>query len=215
MKQRVQVNADAGSEPVNSATPANVQTRVAPIQTGLMLTHQAGELRDRTREVAKQVDAVNGVALRALVNEQIESHLKLSLTQLLDLLGNEWGVAWSDVAGCVGVSVQALRKWRQGQPAIAEHRMALATLAATLNVLSSFQVQEPVSWLELPILEGYRPRRKDLLTERREVLLDLARGQLRPEQAMEELSPDWRDSLRSHYEVFEAADGALSTRKRQ
>jgi len=212
----IQANVNVEKDQRSTAEPANLAMRKPPIPTGLMLAYRTGQLRLHAREVAEEADAVNHDAMRIVLQEQIELHLRLSVPQVLELLSTEFGMSWSDIGRVVGVTVQSLRKWRQGQPAVAEHRMRLAQLAAFLSVLSAQHIADPASWLELPILDRFRPRRIDLLRAGRgDALFDLAMGHARPEQALEVLSPDWRESLASEHEVFKADDGMLSLRRRR
>ncbi len=211
-----QANVAVESERQGTTEPANLSRSESPIPTGLMLAYQSGQLRSHIREVAEQADALNHDAMRVVLQDQIEMHLRLSVPQILELLSTEFGMSWSDIARVVGVTVQSLRKWRHGQSAVAEHRMRLAQLAATLSVLSAHHIADPASWLELPILDRFRPRRLDLLLAGRgDALFDLATGHARPEQALEVLSQDWRESLVSEHEVFKAGDGMLSLRRRR
>jgi hypothetical protein len=138
------------------------------------------------------------------------------VANLLNELSKVRGLGWSDIARLVGVSVQALRKWRQHEPITGENRLAVARLAALLDLLEGVPVQDAAGWLEIPLVQGYALRHVDLYQRARaDLLFDLAHLRISPAEAMTELDPDWRDHYRLDHEVFDADDGQLSIRRRQ
>jgi transcriptional regulator with XRE-family HTH domain len=127
-------------------------------------------------------------------------------------------MSWSDIASWAGVSVSAVRKWRKGEAATPENRSRLAKIAALLDWLTEYMIEDPAQWLEmefaLPV--GYSIRPLDLLLEGHfGSLLDIAAGRATPEQELDRLEPGWRDSRRSDFEVFEAGDGQRAIRARK
>ena len=127
---------------------------------------------------------------------------------LLEELFVQRGLSWSDIARLVGVSVQAVRKWRQLHPITGENRLAVARIAVVLDLLEAVPVQDPVGWLEIPVLPGYSLRHIDLYRDERvDLLFDLAHLRITPQQALFEVRPDWQEALRLDNEVFDADDG--------
>lgn len=110
---------------------------------------------------------------------------------------------------------KALRRWRNGDPATGENRLAVARLVAFLELISDVPVHEPASWLEMPLVTGYGLRYIDLYREGHVVqLFDLAHLRITPEQALDETHPDWRTALLLEHEVVRAEDGQLSIQRR-
>ncbi len=108
-----------------------------------------------------------------------------------------------------------MRKWRRGESPTGENRLAVARLAALVDLLEQVPIQDPASWLEMPVVDGYKPRNLDLYRAgHADVLLDLAGLRMTPEAALDETEPTWRVSLLREHEVFEAEDGQLSIRHR-
>lgn len=142
---------------------------------------------------------------------------RADVVTLLDVLSGERGLGWSDIARLVGVSVQAVRKWRRGEPASGENRLAIARVVALLDMLSNeIPVQDPAGWLDIPVVEGYALRHLDLYRlGRPDLLLDLAQLRVSPEASMAELAPDWRERFVLDHEVYDAEDGQRSVRPRR
>lgn|GEM_PF-6420589 len=126
------------------------------------------------------------------------------------------GMGWSDISRLIGVSVQAVRKWRNHEPIAAENRSKIAELLAFLQLLEKVPVSDPVGWLETPVKDGYVLRYIDLYEQgRADLLLKLANRLIDTENAMKELSPDWSERYLAKHEVFQAGDGQLSIRQRK
>jgi len=125
-------------------------------------------------------------------------------------------MAWTGIARLAGVSVSALRKWRTSGSASAEHRLALARLAAFLDLLSEYAIEDPAQWMEmrLPLPTGYLIRPIDLY-RRGAVsgLLEYASARCTAEQILDQIDADWRDA-RSEFETYDAPDGAKAIRIR-
>ena len=134
--------------------------------------------------------------------------------ELLNRLAMEYGMSWSGIAQAIGVSVQALRKWRFGGSISPENRILLARIVATLYILEE-QITDPASWLEMPVLEGYGPRHLDLLSQKYyKHLLDLAFTYVAPEEVLQIINPNWKTEMYLEHEVFIAGDGLPAIRRR-
>lgn len=136
--------------------------------------------------------------------------------ELLAELTASRGMSWSDVAAAAGVSVSAIRKWRNGSAASAENRNSLGRIAALLDVLEESAVAEPAQWMEmkLPLPSGYTIRPIDLyVTGHAEALIDIAEQRQDAESVLDQAMPGWRDH-RSDYEVVVDAEGERIIRPR-
>lgn len=142
---------------------------------------------------------------------------KKSVANLLEELASDRGMGWSDIAEVVGVSVSAVRKWRQGGVASPESRTKLARIAALLDVLEEKGViEDPAAWMEMDFtLEaGYFIRPLDLYLEGHVTeLIELAEQRQTTAQVLDQVRPNWRQS-RSDFEVILDDDGERSIRRR-
>ena len=211
-----------------TATPFEIDTKQGTDSTGVelprrpsmtmaSLTREYGKLRDRTSVLDADVGTDHRAAQLQTLDLLARDRAREDVVTLLEVLSTEKGLGWSDIAALVGVSVQAVRKWRRGEPVTGEHRLAVARLVALLDMLTSeIPVQDPAGWLEIPVMEGYALRHLDLYRMRRpDVLFDLAHLRISPETAMGELTPDWRERYALEHEVYEAEDGQRSVRRRR
>jgi transcriptional regulator with XRE-family HTH domain len=175
-----------------------------------------GLLRDETTVLDERVGDSHRAARRLDLDLQARVRAQVDVRSLLEDLTRRRGFGWSDIARLVGVSVQAIRKWRNGESPTGDNRLAVARLVALVDLLESVPIQDPVSWLEMPIVEGYKPRHLDLYrTGFADALLDLSGLRITPEAALDEMNPAWRDTMRLEHEVFKADDGQLSIRRRR
>jgi len=144
-----------------------------------------------------------------------ELNRKRAVTDLLNELSERWGVAWSDIAQMLDVSVPALRKWRKSTSGTTpENHHRLAGLAAFFELLAG-EFANPPSWVSMPLVPGYNATVRDVYSERSaSTLLDHAAGNINAESALNEIDPNWRQRYRSEYEVFIAGDGQPSLRPR-
>lgn len=195
---------------------SGVELPALPSQTMASVTRQFGILRDETSTLDADVVGRHRAAQRLSLELRAREWARRDVPRLLRELSSQRGLGWSDIARLVGVSVQALRKWRSGEPATGEHRLAVARLAAFLDLLEDKLIDDPAGWLEMPLVAGYSPRYLDLYQAGRiDLLFELAGLRTTPEQALDEFAPDWRQQLRLEHEVFEAGDGRLSIRRRR
>lgn len=185
-----------------------------PLPTMPTVTWQFGELRDQATALSMRVGQGHRDAQTKTLELLSEGLARLSPRDLLRRLSDEYGLSWSTIADLIGVSVQAVRKWRTGDAPSPERRLALARLVAFLDVLEDSSVGDPGGWLELPVMQGYAPTHFDLYkTGRADLLCDLASGRLSGSDALDEYQADWREALRLENEVFLAEDGQPSIRR--
>jgi hypothetical protein len=133
---------------------------------------------------------------------------------------SDYGFAWRDIARVVGVSVPAINKWRKGTGITGENRLKIARLLALIDMLSDRFIDEPASWLEMPITDGVGLSRMDLLERGRyDHVLALASthsGDGTVDSVLNEIDPEWRDNFVDNmFESYIADDGAVSIRPKR
>lgn len=179
------------------------------------------EWRERRQHLAgqtKRASADHVAHYAEWLAEAAAGNTRRSVINLLTELSEDRGVTWSDIAAALGISVPALRKWRKNvSGATPENHRALAELVAFFGVLAKI-VDSPARWMSMPLVDGFNVTPFDVYTrEHAAKLLDLAAGNagVTPTGVLDSIAPGWRDRWRSEYEVFEAADGELSMRRRE
>jgi hypothetical protein len=188
----------------------------SPTTTMATVARRWGMLRDRTAVLDAEVGTDHRAAQLFTLELLARERSRDDVVTLLREISAERGLGWSDIARLVGVSVQAVRKWRRQAPVAGENRLAVARLAALLDMLTEIPVSDPAGWLEIPVIEGYSLRQLDLYClGRADLLFDLAHLRISPEQAMGELAPNWRERYGLEHEVYEAEDGHRSVRRRR
>jgi hypothetical protein len=71
-------------------------------------------------------------------------------------------------------------------------------------------------WFECPILPGVPVTPLDLyISKKINLVFLLASGKTDPVQVLDVFDPDWRDTYRSEFEVFQADDGVALRRREQ
>lgn len=185
------------------------------------LVDSAGFLRNRTRilladsqEVHQSTSELHAETLDHLLRTTAARRLKDGLPHLLDYL-NGIGFSWRDVARMAGVSVPALRKWRQGEAAMPENRLRVARLVALCDIAcDQYLIDDPASWLETPIHEQIPIAGVDLLAAGRvDLALRLAAdGGTDPQSVLDEFDPQWNTRYISNVELFIAPDGVPGLR---
>mgnify|MGYP003391502335 CR=1 FL=1 len=129
----------------------------------------------------------------------------------------EAGLSWRQIALLAGVSVPAIRKWRQGGASTGANRLRVARLVVLLHWLSAdMLIDDPASWLEMPLVPGVPVSRLDLLADGHEASLisSLVGPETPPESVLDQYDPAWRTTYQSDYEVFTADDGQPSIRSK-
>ncbi|HVF05262.1 MAG TPA: hypothetical protein VNA20_10505 [Frankiaceae bacterium] len=191
------------------APSAPNETRALSVRADYLRTEVellGGEVQELHSEVREQ----------DLADRSLEKSKK-SVASLLEELSNIRGMGWSDIAKVVGVSVSAVRKWRQGGVASAESRTKLARIAALLDVLEEKGViEDPAAWMEMDFTldAGYFIRPLDLYLEGHVTeLIELAEQRKTTAQVLDRVRPNWRQG-RSDFEVIVDDDGERSIRRR-
>jgi transcriptional regulator with XRE-family HTH domain len=206
-----------GGQP--TGTPAGGVSDYAPSAPNQTRTRslRADYLRTEVDMLGGEVQELHSeVRGHDLADRSLEKSKK-SVANLLEELASDRGMGWSDIAEVVGVSVSAVRKWRQGGVASPESRTKLARIAALLDVLEEKGViEDPAAWMEMDFtLEaGYFIRPLDLYLEGHVTeLIELAEQRQTTAQVLDQVRPNWRQS-RSDFEVILDDDGERSIRRR-
>ena len=203
-------------------TSATTTPQVAASKTRTIdeLVEDVGFLRNRARllgedvdETARQAGELHHRAFEAQLNTRARDVARREAAAILEEIAGH-GFAWRDIARLVGVSVPAVRRWRQGEPTTGPHLLAIARLLAFIDILrTDHLVSDVAAWMEMPLvpeapLTGVDLAEAGRLTD----LLDLAAQHARAEEVLDSWRPGWRDRYRSDFEVFEAADGEMGIR---
>lgn len=179
------------------------------------LTRRYGELRDEARLVNSDIVEGHHAARRWRLDDRTSVKARSSISVLLNELAVKRGMTWSSIARLCNVSVSAVRKWRKGEDPSPEKRLALARLAAFIDLLDELPVSEPAAWLAMPMVSGYTVIGEDLyvagLADR---LLDLASSKADLDEVLITFDKNWRTHFRSDYEVIEGGDGMPSIVRR-
>lgn len=192
-----------------------------PASTGSQL--KLSELTDRTGHLTSRAqilhDDTASLHLNVIMQEWQSKSSDLVRQDMPTLLAQlaDQGFAWRDIARLIGVSVPAVQKWRRGGAATGQSRFhAAAVLAACLLISEHYMVQDIASWFEAPIVFGLPVTSLDLYAAKKpQLVFQLATGQADPEQVLSAFDPDWRETYRSDFEVFEAEDGGLAIRAKE
>lgn len=178
------------------------------------LTEWAGFARNVHSVLGEDLTDIHHRSLRLQLDARIEKLLGRNPTELLGALA-DLGFGWRDIARMVGVSVPALRRWRQGEMPTGDNRRAIAQLLAFVELLSEDHVFGLASWMEAPIVTCAPTTRIDLYAAGRlKVVFDLAAEKCSPEAAMDIAEPGWRDRYRSDWEVADGEDGQPVIRRK-
>jgi transcriptional regulator with XRE-family HTH domain len=198
----------ASAEVITPPTIAETQTTVTTEELGW----RRGEARNKLVLAGKKHLDSHFRQWTRLTSECARLSTADLLEQLADL-----GFAWRDVARVLGVSVQAIQKWRRGTASpVADHKSKLAGFLAGCDLITdTYRIEEISSWFEMPLLPAVPVTPLDLWTaERPDLVFDYASGHSEAEETLTGWDPEWRERYRSGFEVFRAADGMLSIRSK-
>lgn len=202
---------------VDSPTAAETATPPAPpIATAQQLIPRVSMLRYQVNDVHSGVSTLGREVYGLNLKERSAEQGKKSVPSLLDAV-TKIGVGWAVLARLLRVSTPAIRKWRLGQGASPESRKTLAELAALLQMLDEqFMVEDPASWLEIPLADTHTSLVDVYAAGRSDLILDYAgRWIASEEQLLDAFDPHWRASASSkEFETFIAADGQPAIRRK-
>lgn len=209
--------ADAG---VNNTATQIRELAPQEVQTPAQLVVEASALRYESRELHRDAIDVHQTMRRHQLDERTTQTAQRAPSQLLKELSQDWGLSWALIARLTGVSATAVRKWRRGEPMAPDNRRSVARLVAFLEICESCSspIQEPATWLEMPLSNEATITPADLfLAGKESLLLDLISEQVTPHAALDRFDPDWRESYGacSDFEVVESRDGLPTIAERR
>ena len=206
----------ATAEPSNTILPFPVEKVTG--SGAMALSREYGDLREEVEALGADVAQEHHKALARDWRDRTSKLAQRAAPALLALLADERGLSWTAISKLLGLTVQTLRNWRRGEAISGENRSKLAGLVAYLDVLwSRARIEDPSSWLEVPILAGVPLTPVDayahgILGE----LFEFACNRLSPDQVLDRIDPNWRKKYeQSGWEVFEAGDGQVSIRAKK
>ena len=202
---------DAGRVEVVSPTPDLPQTGTP---SWSQLTEDVGFLDNRAKLLHDDTGELHGEVLLKEWGVKTTEFVRMDVPTLLGKL-SDLGFAWRDIARLIGVSVPAVQKWRRGASVSGESRTSAAAALAACHMISEhYMVQDVAQWFESPILLGVPVTPLDLYAARHvDLVFRLASGKTDPEAVLGVFDPEWRETYRSDFEVFEAEDGLALRRK--
>jgi hypothetical protein len=198
----------------STMTTARIAVEEQPATWSSLATEAAG-IRDHARFLHEDARALHQETRRHDLDARTAAKARASAQELLDELAGR-GYSWRMIARLTGVTVPALRKWRQGESPSGENRRRLAELAAFSDFLEEYAINDVAGWLEVPLNNKAAFTCADLCASGRiDLVLDYAANRIPdPNAVLDQFDPEWRSSM-SDYEVFTAGDGSRSIRRRQ
>lgn len=205
-----QLLAEATSTSSVAAPSIQQPTRLSPD----VVANQAGALRIDVDRMSNNVAEIHSESLQIQVEARTDEAAKRSPGELLAELSG-MGFSWTHIARLVGVSIPAIRKWRQGESVSGENRRSVARVVALVGVLEKDHIINDVpSWLEMP-LAGSRFTGLDVVEHGRMAdLLEFAANHISGSDLLDRAVPSWRSDRDERFEVFEAGDGERAIRLR-
>jgi len=179
-----------------------------------------GFIRNRTRllsadvaETDREVGELHHQAFAEQLDFKARQLAKRDPGEMLVELADR-GFAWRDIARLIGVSVPAVRRWRQGESPTGSHLLDIARLTALVEILRiDCLIADVASWMEVPLASSAPLTGIDLAAGGQyEDLLDYAAEYVTGEEVLDNWQSDWRVRYQSEFEVFEAPDGELGIR---
>lgn len=179
------------------------------------VAEEAGHLRNTARVLSNDVADLHHRAMAVQLEARTDEAAKRSVGDLLDELA-DLGMPWREIARLVGVTVPAVRKWRQGEPATGAHRRAVARLLSFVDVLRSDHfVQDVPSWLEMPLSTSNTTGLDVYALGRSDLLLEHAANHISSDEVLDGINVGWREETDNRFEVFTADDGGQGIRPRR
>lgn len=178
------------------------------------LAAETAGLRDNARFLHDDASALHQKTQRHDLNARTSAKARASTQVLLAELADR-GYSWRMIARLVGVSIPALRKWRQGDSSTGENRRRIAELAALTDFLDEYMIADVPSWLEVPLDPDVAVTCADICAAGRvDLVLDFAANRTAtPHALLDAFDPNWRLKV-SEYEVVPSPDGIGSIRRR-
>lgn len=201
-----------------SPTPAfgseiTTPPEISETRAAAALVNDIGFHRSKVKILNEDAEQLHSESHYYEWNTRTNERGKESPSDLLEELGS-LGFAWRDIARLIGVSVPSIQKWRRGERITGSNRRNLAALLAGCDLIAEhYGVKEIASWFEMPIIAEVPATPIDLWTaDRPDLVFSVASGHADLDQVLNSWDPGWRETYRSDFEVFKAADGERSIR---
>ena len=146
--------------------------------------------------------------------QRVKIHSQRSPEDMLTSLWNS-GLSWRDIARILKVSVAAVQKWRSGEKMTAKNFARLRDFIAAYDLIAAHRPGVDIAtWLDVPILSDVPITPQHLWSDSdHETFFEFALGDLKPEDALDALDPEWRRRYREDgFEFFVGSDGAVGVR---
>lgn len=200
-------------------TGGRLITRTEPDQTRINLgglRQDYASLRDETRLLHLDTATGHHRIRRSELTQRAGDHARGAVPNILrDIY--ERGFSWTDIARCLGVSVPALRKWRNGESITPANRTRAARFLALCEYLERNVpvLADVAGWFETPLVPEANLTPMDLyIAGREDLVLDYAeQPEANPHSIMDRHDPSWRERI-SDFEVIVGEDGVPSIQHR-
>lgn len=205
-----QLAADATSTSSVASPSIEQPTRLSPD----VVANEAGALRTDVDRLSNTVAEVHSETLQIQIEARTDEAAKRPPVDLLAELSG-MGFSWTDIARLVGVSIPAIRKWRQGESVSGENRRSVARVVALVGVLDKDHIIDDVpSWLEMP-LAGSRFTGLDVVEQgHTSDLMEFAANHISGSDLLDRALSNWRTDQDDRFEIFDAGDGERAIRLR-
>lgn len=202
------------TDTLNKTTGLALET--FPSQTGTLkplskLVEDAGYLSTKAQVVSSEADQAHEDSQIKYWRVTTNEMRKRPALELLETLADE-GFSWRHIAQMIGVSVPAVRKWRNGSKVSPDSHLELAATTALTHIISTqYIVPDVASWFEIPIIKGIPITPIDLYSSNRpDLVFRLATQHSDPEEIMTRFNPQWREEYKSDFKAVIANDGSYS-----
>ena len=204
------LTAEPTSVPSVRTSEIGQPTRLSPD----IVAHEAEALRWDVDILSGNVARVHNATLRRQLDTRTSEEAKKAPVDLLSEL-SDLGFAWAAMARLIGVSVPAIRKWRQGEPVSGINRKKLARLVAVVDILRNrHYIFDVASWLETPLADSIFTGVDVLAAGYEADLMEYVTGHMTEVELLDHAISDWREALDERFEVYRAGDGELAIRMR-
>lgn len=200
-------------------TGGSITSTEPPSETRLDVTSLRegwAQLRDETRILHRDTTDGHHRVRKHDLGQRAAQHARRPLPDVLEEL-SDLGFSWRDIARALAVSVPALRKWRQGEPATPANRTRASRFLAACEYLSANvpTLTDVAGWFEMPLVDDPAITPLDLFAAGREdLVLDYGEEQEpNPEALLDRFDPTWRERS-SDFEVIAAEDGLPTIQRR-
>jgi transcriptional regulator with XRE-family HTH domain len=196
------------------------ETRTEQTRDVQSLIVGTAELRRSTADLHSEASALDESVLQLQVDDRASELAQEEVGDLLSRARADFGLSWEELAGLIGVSSAALRKWRRGEAVSPQNRHALARVLAFCEFLGMRdpRIVNPAQWLAEPFTSDTDLRAADLYcagfgTQ----LMSVARGAQSRAALLDQFDPNWRTThaASTRWQVGEGPEGLPTIAERE